>query len=80
MVMQSYKYAAGVQPYFEVLKRITLPPRGRKGSRVNRTRVHIVCAALHQAKIGHRKNCPLEQAGVRCALCRYKVPYKRRGA
>ncbi len=43
-------YAAGVAPYFDVLRNLTLPARGLKGT--NAARVDAVVTALRKAKTG----------------------------
>ena len=45
-------YKKGVAPFFEVLKGLTLSPRGPKGSPENYIRVTEVGQALHAKKIG----------------------------
>jgi hypothetical protein len=45
-------YQAGFGPYLDVLKGITLPPRGAKGSPQNLNRSAVVANALHMAKVG----------------------------
>lgn len=45
-------YKKGVAPFFEVLKGLTLAPRGPKGSPENYERVRQVGEALHAKKIG----------------------------
>lgn len=69
------KYVAGVQPYFQALSKLLLPPRGRKGSRVNRMRTLLVCAAMHQTKHPHGIGCPLRKIKKPCKLCRTRVTY-----
>lgn len=44
-------YAENVKPYFEMLSRLELPPRGPKGSPENFNRSRVVGEALHQQKI-----------------------------
>lgn len=46
------KWAAKVQKYFAVLKGLTLPPRGLRGSAQNAQISATVQAALHAAKTG----------------------------
>lgn len=44
-------YAAGVNPYLEVLKNLSLPKKLPKGDPANGQRSAIVQAALHQKKV-----------------------------
>jgi len=44
-------YQAGVEPYFAVLKGVSLSPRAPKGSPQNLERVRAVTEALHNKKI-----------------------------
>jgi len=44
-------YNAGFGPYREILERLELPPRGPRGSAVNRKRARLVQEALHKAKV-----------------------------
>jgi len=46
------KWAANVNKYFQVLKGLSLPPRGLRGSAQNTQISAIVVAALHSAKTG----------------------------
>jgi len=46
------KWAAKVQKYFAVLKGLSLPPRGLRGSAQNTQISAMVVAALHNAKTG----------------------------
>ena len=45
------EYQKAVAPFFEVLKGLTLPPRGPKGSPENYERVRVVGEALHRKRI-----------------------------
>lgn len=45
-------FEKGFAPYHSVLERITLKPRGPKGSAINYERVKQIGDALHKAKIG----------------------------
>jgi hypothetical protein len=44
-------YEAGFAPFVEVIRRTTLPPKGRKGDPNNIQRVAVIATALHQARI-----------------------------
>jgi hypothetical protein len=46
------KWASGVQKYFAVLKGLSLPPRGLRGSAQNAQISAAVQTALHAAKVG----------------------------
>lgn len=46
------KWASKVQKYFAVLKGLSLPPRGLRGSAQNTQISALVVAALHSAKTG----------------------------
>lgn len=46
------KWAGAVQKYFAVLKGLSLPPRGLRGSAQNTQISAMVVAALHNAKTG----------------------------
>jgi len=58
------KYLAGMQPYFDVLKNLQLPPRGKRGSAVNRRRARMVQQALKAKK---RELARLKKEGKRNA-------------
>lgn len=45
-------YMSNVQPFFDVISNITLPPRGPKGSPQNLNRVQVIAAALRAKKLG----------------------------
>ncbi|MCK5292801.1 MAG: hypothetical protein KAR39_12400 [Thermoplasmata archaeon] len=45
------RYAAGYDPYRQVIANLTLPPRGPKGDPINITRVAMIADALHKAKL-----------------------------
>ena len=45
-------YAVGIEPYLQVIRSLTLPPKGPKGSEQNIARVTAVAMALRKKKIG----------------------------
>ena len=44
-------YAKGVGPFLDVVKSLTLPPRGPKGSPANQQRAQVVAAAMRAKKV-----------------------------
>ena len=48
-------YNAGFGPYREILERLELPPRGPRGSAVNRKRAKMIQDALHAEKVWREK-------------------------
>lgn len=46
------KYKENVEPYLAVIRNLTLPPRGPKGSEQNIARVAAVASALRKKKMG----------------------------
>lgn len=45
-------YSAGVEPYLNVIRNVTLPPRKPKGDPANIQRVAAIATALNAAKVG----------------------------
>jgi hypothetical protein len=66
-------WAVQVEPFFAIMRRVVLPPRGRAGSIVNQRRARIMQAALHQEKQRRYKVHKTEAERKRCRLCRIKV-------
>jgi hypothetical protein len=67
-------YTQAMTPYLKVMRSVVLPPRGKKGSPVNRLRAKIMQAALHQKKYPRGIGCHIREAKGRCGLCRVRVP------
>lgn len=46
-------YAQGVGPYLDLLKGLTLPPPGVRGSQANQQRANVVAQELNKKRLGH---------------------------
>ena len=60
----------------DLLELLELPARGRRGSRVNRSRARIVQAAVHQLKVSGAGACWIRKARGRCTLCKVVLPWR----
>jgi len=50
-----HAYIKGFRPFWRILSRLELPPRGPRGSRVNRKRARMIQVALHAEKVRREK-------------------------
>ena len=66
-------YIERVKPFFDLLQRLVLPPRGKKNSRQNKQRALMVASALHQEALRRGGMCKAKSKHRNCRLCRTKV-------
>lgn len=58
------------KPFHDVLTRLDLPPRMKRGSKGNAHRTRIVNAALHQEAVRRMDSDKRGKHDKRCPLCR----------
>jgi hypothetical protein len=58
------------QPFHDVLARLNLPPRKKRGSKGNVERTRIVNAAMHQESVRRMDSDKRAKHDTRCPLCR----------